>query len=106
MVELLCPKDQTPMRGIERNGVMVERCPECGGMFLDRGEFERLASAEMASAEREDRVAQPQYGDDRRTYPDDPRAYGGEHGGGGHGGGSGTPRKKRKGFLSDFLDFG
>lgn len=98
MAELLCPKDQTSMRSIERNGVTVERCPECGGMFLDRGEFERLAGAERASAEREAYTVEPRYNDDRR-------ASGGHHGGG-HDAGYGTPGRKRKGFLSDFLDFG
>lgn len=34
------------MESIERNGLTVERCSECGGLFLDRGELERLLEAE------------------------------------------------------------
>ena len=48
--ELLCPKCQAPMRSLERSGVTLERCGECGGIFLDRGEMERLAEAELGGA--------------------------------------------------------
>jgi hypothetical protein len=34
------------MRSIERSGVVVDRCSECGGLFLDRGELEKLMEAE------------------------------------------------------------
>lgn len=34
------------MRQYERNGVTVDQCTECRGIFLDRGELERLTSAE------------------------------------------------------------
>ena len=34
------------MRQYERNDVIVDQCTECGGIFLDRGELERLAQAE------------------------------------------------------------
>jgi hypothetical protein len=46
MAELLCPKCQAPMNQIERSGVTIDRCTECGGVFLDRGELERLETAE------------------------------------------------------------
>jgi Zn-finger nucleic acid-binding protein len=36
------------MRNYERNQVMVDQCTGCGGLFLDRGELERLYSAESA----------------------------------------------------------
>jgi uncharacterized protein len=34
------------MRQYERNGVYVDQCSECRGIFLDRGELERLIEAE------------------------------------------------------------
>jgi uncharacterized protein len=34
------------MRQYERNGVTVDQCAECRGIFLDRGELERLVDAE------------------------------------------------------------
>lgn len=47
MAELLCPKCRMPMESLERSGVTIERCTECGGLFLDRGELERLEVAEQ-----------------------------------------------------------
>jgi Zn-finger nucleic acid-binding protein len=31
-----------------RNGVTIDRCPQCHGIFLDPGEFERLMGAEQS----------------------------------------------------------
>jgi Zn-finger nucleic acid-binding protein len=36
------------MRQYERSGVIIDQCQECRGIFLDRGELERLADAENA----------------------------------------------------------
>jgi Zn-finger nucleic acid-binding protein len=41
------------MRSYERNGVTVDQCTECRGIFLDRGELERLVDAESSHYERE-----------------------------------------------------
>jgi len=43
---LSCPKCGSEMRSYERNGVVVDQCTECKGLFLDRGELERLTEAE------------------------------------------------------------
>ena len=48
METLTCPKCQGTMRTYERNGVHVDQCTECRGIFLDRGELERLIDAEEA----------------------------------------------------------
>jgi Zn-finger nucleic acid-binding protein len=45
-MELTCPKCQGVMRSYERNGVTVDQCTECRGVFLDRGELDRLIDAE------------------------------------------------------------
>ena len=34
------------MRNYERNGVNVDQCTDCRGIFLDRGELEQLIDAE------------------------------------------------------------
>ncbi len=34
------------MRTYERSGITVDQCTECRGIFLDRGELERLVDAE------------------------------------------------------------
>ena len=45
---LVCPKCGSEMRSYERNGVTVDQCTGCGGLFLDKGELERLSEAESA----------------------------------------------------------
>lgn len=44
--EMVCPKCRGTMRSYERSGVTIEQCGDCRGIFLDRGELERLADAE------------------------------------------------------------
>ena len=48
-----CPKCAGEMRSYERNGVTVDQCSECRGIFLDRGELEHLIDAENSHYERE-----------------------------------------------------
>ncbi|MDF2739169.1 MAG: hypothetical protein K0S88_535 [Actinomycetia bacterium] len=45
--DLVCPKCQSHMRTYERSGVTVDQCADCRGIFLDRGELERLVDAEQ-----------------------------------------------------------
>ena len=47
-MDLTCPKCHGTMRTYERNGVHVDQCTECRGIFLDRGELDRLIDAENA----------------------------------------------------------
>ncbi len=47
-MELTCPKCSGTMRTYERNGVHVDQCTDCRGIFLDRGELDRLIDAENA----------------------------------------------------------
>ena len=51
------------MRTYERNDVVVDQCTECRGIFLDRGELERLMDAEGRHYE----------GSDDRRHEDDDR---------------------------------
>jgi Zn-finger nucleic acid-binding protein len=47
-MDMTCPKCSGPLRTYERNGVHVDQCADCRGIFLDRGELERLIDAENA----------------------------------------------------------
>ena len=51
-----CPRcESTVLDERERDGVTIDVCPQCRGIWLDRGELERLiarATAEMEAAER------------------------------------------------------
>lgn len=103
--ELTCPKCQAAMRNYERNGVQIDQCTGCRGVFLDRGELEHLLDAEAAYNQAA-RPAAPQppapqppasqpsgYGwsrDDQRGQ----QAYGNDH----------HRSKRRKGFLSELFD--
>ncbi len=81
---LTCPKCGADMRSYERNGVNVDQCTGCRGIFLDRGELERLVDAEGAHYERESRESER----DHRE-------------------GGGKPRKsKRKSFLENLMEMG
>jgi uncharacterized protein len=44
--QMTCPKCHGDMRVYERSGVTVDQCTECRGIFLDRGELEKLFEAE------------------------------------------------------------
>lgn len=45
-MDLTCPKCHGTMRTYERNGVHVDQCSDCRGIFLDRGELDKLIDAE------------------------------------------------------------
>ena len=59
---LTCPKCGGDMRSYERNSVVVDQCADCRGLFLDRGELERLidAKARHYSDDRGDGGDRPQ----------------------------------------------
>ena len=101
---LTCPKCAGEMRTYERNGVHIDQCAECRGIFLDRGELDRLINAESTFYESPQRppappeYAQPHYGGDR-DYED--KHYGDKHYGDKH---YGHKRKRRGGFLEELFD--
>ena len=101
MPDLVCPKCESPMRSYERNGVTVDQCTGCRGVFLDRGELERLVDAEGAYYEREAPAAPPsppreqEYRREHRERDDDDWRRHGGHG-----------KRRKKSFLDDIFDFG
>ncbi len=84
---MTCPKCQGEMRSYERNGVTVDQCTVCRGLFLDRGELERLIDAESAF-----HSAPP-----AARYDED-RGYG-EYSHHGH-----SYKKRKKHFLEELFD--
>ena len=88
---LTCPKCGGQMRSYERNGVTVDQCTECRGIFLDRGELERLIDAESSHYERE-------FSDRDRGYEDRPRGDHDERR-------EQKPKKsKKKSFLENLME--
>jgi Zn-finger nucleic acid-binding protein len=37
-----CPKDGATLQMMERQGVEIDYCPECRGVWLDRGELDKI----------------------------------------------------------------
>ncbi|CAM5562545.1 zf-TFIIB domain-containing protein [Streptomyces sp. HUAS 31] len=91
-----CPKCHAPMHTYNRNGVQIEQCSGCRGIFLDYGELEALTRLES------------QYAQPAPPPPAAPQAYpapapqapawGAPHGGH-HGGHYGHKRHKSFGHM-------
>jgi Zn-finger nucleic acid-binding protein len=57
------------MRANQRYGVDIDFCPSCKGIWLDRGEIEKIANASKRYDE------DPAYSNDRPAYSNDRPAY-------------------------------
>lgn len=73
----------------ERQGIEIDYCPNCRGVWLDRGELDKLIEKSAPGVERSER---PSSGHGH-GYGSDPSYRGGYR------------KKKREGFLSDLFDF-
>lgn len=100
-----CPIDQTDLLMTDRNGVEIDYCPKCRGVWLDRGELDKIiersassapsVSAHQPASRPETRQATVTPGDRYRDDDDDDYTID-KHG----------RRKKKKGsFLEDLFDF-
>jgi Zn-finger nucleic acid-binding protein len=79
----------------ERQGIEIDYCPQCHGVWLDRGELdkiiERSASAPAPAPVQNQRPAPPSQAPQGQGYYDPRHGY--------------HKKKKREGFLSDLFDF-
>lgn len=98
---LMCPNDDAPMQTVERAGVHFDMCPTCRGVWLDRGELEKLMDASRSAWGDQpapppqpaypppQQYQQPYRGDDYKKGHYDPRHH----------------HKKKRGFdLFDIFD--
>ena len=90
-----CPIDETVLQMTDRQGVEIDYCPQCRGVWLDRGELDKLiersAAAQPSAGPSRDQSSrsspyQPSYDDHRRDS--------------GH-----TKKKKKESFLGELFDF-
>jgi Zn-finger nucleic acid-binding protein len=97
---LLCPNDNSAMQTIDRDGVQFDMCPTCRGVWLDRGELEKLMAAAAQTVAPAPPAAPP-----RPAAPPPPSGYRGygEAGEYGERGEYGGYRKKR-GSIFDIFD--
>jgi Zn-finger nucleic acid-binding protein len=58
---LLCPNDNSSMQTVDRAGVQFDMCPTCRGVWLDRGELEKLMAAGVQDAPPPPQGANPGY---------------------------------------------
>ena len=68
-----CPKCQTTLMITDRQGIEIDFCPQCRGVWLDRGELDKLierASRYGGDDGEEDRRSRSEYrpDDDRERY--------------------------------------
>lgn len=96
-----CPTDSATLVMSERNGIEIDYCPECRGVWLDRGELDKIidragASAPVAPAAP---VApqQPVYQQPQPQYREQDRGYN-------PGYGQQPYRKKKDNWLSELFD--
>lgn len=56
-----CPIDQTELVMNERQGVEIDYCPTCRGIWLDRGELDKIVerSEQFSKNIREERPSDP-----------------------------------------------
>jgi hypothetical protein len=64
-LRIYCPKCRGELITYERAGVHLEQCGDCRGIWLDRGELDRLIDAEGAPARAPGRGDDRGAGDDR-----------------------------------------
>ena len=98
---LVCPKCAGAMRTYERSGVVIDQCGDCRGVYLDRGELERLITAEEQAYGTPPRESA--YRDDDRDSARSSGGHGSGYGSSKYGSGSGS-KKRRGSFLGELFD--
>lgn len=93
-----CPVDATELKMMDRQGVEIDYCPKCRGVWLDRGELDKIidravppVALEEPTQWRGDR-ADPRPRDVQADRPDDGYRHA-------------KPLRKRKSLLSELFDF-
>lgn len=92
-----CPVCQTQLTMSERQGIEIDYCPQCRGVWLDRGELdkiiERSTTGNTAAPNRG--MAAPQYPERNKERDwDEDRPHSGYHPAG----------KRRKNWLEELFD--
>jgi Zn-finger nucleic acid-binding protein len=74
MPVFLCPNDNDHMQKVSRDGVEIDICPTCRGVWLDRGELDKLLSAEREQSERS-LQAHRKFQEEVSSFQRDPEAW-------------------------------
>ncbi len=84
-----CPVDGETLVIAERGGVEIDYCPKCRGVWLDRGELDKIIDRAAPAMPTQDHRSQDHRGQDYRQDTHGGRPY----------------KKKREGFLGELFDF-
>lgn len=96
-----CPVDNTTLVMSERSGIEIDYCPQCRGVWLDRGELDKIIDRSAAQQEQQSAqppvqqqapAPQPDHRYNEKRYYDD--YYNGHH-----------KKRKKENFLGDLFDF-
>jgi len=71
---MLCPSCQVPLVTMMRHDVEIDFCPQCRGVWLDRGELDKIIAHSIRHHEEEiEQAASPERplrpGERRHVYP-------------------------------------
>lgn len=86
-----CPLCEVSMKEVERRGVLIDVCPECKGVWLDKGELEKLLLASREHVAERHSIEPEEYRPQTEHYYKDDYYY--KH-----------KKHKRKSFLEDIFD--
>jgi Zn-finger nucleic acid-binding protein len=92
-----CPEERLLIT--DRSGIEIDYCAKCRGVWLDRGELDKLIerAGEQAGAPSSDRDRHR----DRNEHRRDDRRSAVQHRDG-----FAAPKRKKKSFLSEFFEMG
>lgn len=101
---LMCPNCDASMQSVQRAGVEFDMCPRCRGVWLDRGELEKLMALEREETQavygQPKPYSRPDHHHDHRSDPrPDYRRHDDDHRGGAYG-----YKKKKRFDLFDIFD--
>jgi len=95
-----CPIDGSDLVMTERQGIEIDYCQKCRGVWLDRGELDKIIDRAQPTAQQPAPPQQPAFAQPQQpgpfSYPE--RHYDGRYK-------HDHRYKKRKGFLGDLFDF-
>jgi Zn-finger nucleic acid-binding protein len=93
---MLCPIDKTPLVMSERQNIEIDYCPTCRGVWLDRGELDKIIERSAETSAPAPAAAPPSPQPQPSFQPQ------GHYGHGHHG--HGYYGKRKKSFLEELFD--
>ena len=98
-----CPIDSVDLLMSDRQGIEIDYCPTCRGVWLDRGELDKIIERNAADSAPVPAQAAPQHAPppQQQQQPWGQQLQQQPYGGQGYGH---KPHKRRKGFLEEWFD--